>query len=255
MRIAVAGHDIAGMTLALRLRIKGHDVFVHPTGTSFPLSEEFTVIAPMRDLFLKSGGALDDELAFVEVQEPLHCMIDGLAVELPAVGTQVPAITAALGSDAGKQWGMLLQLAAEVWQQVRTDAYRPSSSLGVRLRRTLRDQRLRTLFVATLPGVPPSQLGDTAIVFPYLQQTFGRWRFDGGMAAFSEVLRTRCDTVGVQFIDVPAAAAMTVQSHYQPMFGRPRRFARRDIPELTTRLGLPFIGMAAESVANRIGRA
>lgn len=255
MRIAVAGHDIAGMTLALRLRIKGHDVFVHPTRTSFPLAEDFTVIAPMRDLFLKSGGALDDDIELLEVREPQHCVLDTIRLELPAVGAQVPAISAVLGDDAGKQWGMLLQQAANVWQQVRTDHYRPSMSLGVRLRRTLRDPHLRELVVATLPDIPLPRLGDAAIVFPYLQQTFGRWRFDGGMAAFAEVLRHRCDTIGVRFVDESTADAVTLQSHYQRIFGRPRRLGRRDIPELTTRLGLPFIGMAAESVANSIGRA
>ena len=250
MHIAVTGNDVAGLTLALRLRIKGHDVTVHERTDAYVLDEQFTVIAPMRDLFLKSGGALDDLLGIVPVDTPL--LVDGVA--LPASGTQVPAVRAAWGDAAGRAWGLLLQQAADVWQDVRTDEHTPRMSLQRVARRTLGDARLRALLLATVPDV--AQLSDAAIVYPYLRQAFGCWQFDGGMVAFETVLRERCLKLGVQ-IDAGAApgSAMSVDAHYQRMFIAPPHWLHRGPTNLTQRLGLPFIGMAAEAIAQRVGRA
>ena len=258
MRFAIAGNDVAGLTLALRLRIKGHDVVVHPAATSVGVAEHFTVIAPFRDLFLKSGGALDDLIGLREVVTPLMLATSGVTLELPTAGTQVPVISRALGEAAGQQWSRLLSDAADTWLAVRTGTFTPRSSLHAYLTRHIPDRRLHDLVGALLPSSNMRQLSDAAIVFPYLRQTFGVWEFDGGMQAFERVLRQRCTDLGIEHAAQPApATALCVDDHFRAVFTAPRGIVRRPVMDapVTQRLGLPFIGMAAEAIANRIGRA
>ena len=258
MRLAVAGNDIAGLSLALRLRIKGHDVVVHETGHHTPIAEQFTVIAPFRDLFLKSGGALDDHIGLREVIEPLIVSSSGTTIALPAAGTQVPVISRALGTAAGQQWSRLLSDAADTWQAVRTGRFTPRSSLHTYLRQHIKDTRLHDIVYALIPREHPKQLSDATIIAPYLRQTFGVWQFDGGLAAFESVLRDRCIGLGITVSTEPCPAdALRVDDYFTPMFTAPQRFLRRPslTQPVTQRLGLPFIGMAAEAIANRIGRA
>lgn len=255
MQIAVAGNDIPGLTLALRLRIKGHDVVVHPTATPVPLHEQFTVIAPYRDLFLKSGGGLDDLIGLVPIQESLRFAIDGRTVEIPAAGSQRAAIASAFGNEAAAAWSAMLEHAAQVWSKVRADAYTSTSSLEQFARRQLPDQRLRAL-LRGWNAVTSSPCSDAAMVFPYLTQSFGLWTFDGGLERFESVLRTRCEERGVRFEQTTTAAeALTTHTHFSTMFEAPSRMFRRTTPVATEALGIPFIGMAAEAIAERIGRA
>lgn len=252
MHIAIAGNDIAGLTLALRLRIKGHNVTVHDTVTSSPMDHVFTVIAPYRDLFLKSGGALDDLIGIVPVVEPIRS--DG--VTLPASGAQVPAVAGALGEAAAQEWNAFLQSAADVWSRIRVDACVPRGSIEQELRRSLRNPSLRRLAVACFPTSVVGSLSDAAVVFPYLLQTFGRWTFEGGLPRFEQVLRDRCTERGVAFSTARAPAhALALDTHFQSTFGAPRRWFRSPNTISTQELGLTFVGMAAESMAERIGRA
>lgn len=258
MSIAVSGNDIAGLSLALRLRIKGHDVVVHDAPQNVVIAEQFTVIAPFRDLFLKSGGALDDQIGLREVSAPLHVKCGNVTVALPAAGTQVPAVAAALGIDAGRQWSRLLSDAADTWQAVRTGTFTPRTSLHTYLRQHIADQRLRAIVQALAPYPNARHLSDAAIIAPYLRQTFGVWEFDGGLNAFEMVLRERCASLGIAFASQSAPMnARCVDDYFRPMFAAPRRLIRQPslTPPVTQRLGLPFIGMAAEAIANQIGRA
>lgn len=257
MRIAVAGDDIAGMTLALRLRIKGHDVTVHAAPAA-PIAEQFTVIAPYRDLFLKSGKGLDDLIGLREVTPLLRVNAGGHDIELPPAGAQGPAIARALGEDAAAQWSALLSVAAETWHAIRTKTFTPTASLEKFLQRNLPDTRLHALVHALLPADGAQNLSDAAIVFPYLRQTFGVWEFDGGLNAFSSALRERCLARDVQFSSETAPPdAFTLDEHFAYAFRAPRRWLREPQlqPRITPRLGLPFIGIAAEMIANRVGRA
>ena len=258
MRLAVAGHDIAGLSLALRLRIKGHEVVAHEHALPSELAEHFTVIAPFRDLFLKSGHALEDCIGLHEVLEPFVITVDGIRVELPPAGAQVPAIARALGDAAGRQWSRLLSDAADAWSLIRTDTFTPQSSLQRYLRSTVTDSRLHQIVTAMSPVTHPKQISNAAIIYPYLRQTFGVWQFDGGLANFERVLRARCTDLGIELShDAPPNDALSVSTHFDPMFSAPRRLFghAKHSPPSTQRLGLPFVGMAAEAIANRIGRA
>lgn len=256
MRIAVTGDDIAGLTLALRLRIKGHDVTVHDLDAPSlvdmpsPIDDVFTVIAPYRDLFLKSGIALDEVIGIAPVLTPFTVG----RVTLPSSGAQAPAIGAALGDDAAREWSAFLEGAADTWSRIRLDRFVARRPLPEELRRSLRTSELRDVASAFAPE--PLVLSDAGVVFPYLVQTFGRWRFEGGVSRFTEVLRVRCNELGVMHSATPAPAdAVSLDHHFTGAFGAPKRWFKRAREITTQQLGIPFIGMAAEAVADRIGRA
>ncbi|MFM8773875.1 MAG: NAD(P)-binding protein, partial [Actinomycetota bacterium] len=100
-RIAVIGAGMGGMAAAARLRVKGHDVtileqgatyggklaryerdgFVFDTGPSL-----FTLPAVYRDLFLKTGGALEDAVDLQPLDTAFGYRFgDGSTLEVPGV--------------------------------------------------------------------------------------------------------------------------------------------------------------------------
>lgn len=248
----MAGDDVPGLTLALRLRMKGHDVVVHNMTRHRTPAEIFTVVAPYRDLFLKSGGPL--ETGITQVHTPLTRNLAGAVVEFPSVGAQHPAIEQALGREAADAWRALLADAADMWAAVRTGTHMPRHSFRRLLRVRLASPTLRALAESFLPT--PGRFSDAGVVFPYLVQTFGCWQFDGGMTAFESTLRARCVDRGVRFdVDSAPRSALSLDDFYTTMFSAPRRVLVRRQDIETHTLGLPFIGMAAEAIAERIGRA
>lgn len=257
VQYVVEDDGIPGLTLALRLRLKGHDVSLLPGADRHNPGETFTLPAPYRDLFLKSGGPLEDSATLVPA--PGHAsVVSGIAVMLPAVGPQSVAVTAAFGAAAGAQWAALMRDAAEVWSKLRTDDYRSTASLRRQARDTLRDRRLHTLLEGYVEGfgLDPAYVGDAAIVLPYLDQTFGRWTLADGMQGLEQVLRSRCTEMGVLF-SPDAGERLSLDAFWDVQFAAPTPRWRSGVlaPVATQELGLPWIGMAAEFIADRIGRA
>lgn len=254
-RYEVEDDGIAGLTLALRLRLRGHDIALVPTHRRVDPPEIFTLPAPYRDLFLKSGGALEAVAPQAAAPGRLY-VIDGTALQLPAVGQHAPVVSAALGSAAGTEWAMLLRTAADIWSSLRRDRYSSQGTLHALMRRKLRDRRLRELMsvLAADHGVDAGIIGDAAVVLPYLDQTFGRWQFIDGMSALEHSLRERCERLGVQ-TEGNGGTHMTLENFWAGPFSAPRSWRRRtEAPVSTQALGLPWIGMAAERIAERIGR-
>lgn len=251
MQLAVTGNGIAGLTLALRVALKGHEVTVHDAETALP-AETFTAIAPYRDLFLKSGDALDDVITIVAVDTPWQCGV----ITMPSSGAQAPAIASQLGDAAAAEWSTFLQHAADVWSAIRTGSYTPKRTLPRRLRRDLSATNLRELAESCLPGGVATDYSEAAVVFPYLIQTFGQWQFEGGMQQFETVLRLRCRERGVRFAAHAAPHhALDTGDSFSAVFAAPKRLFGASRTITTQQLGLPFIGMAAEAMADRIGRA
>jgi len=255
-RYEVEDDGIPGLTLALRVRLKGHDVALAPGTTRRELAETFTLPAPYRDLFLKSGAPLEESTTLVAA--PGHAsLLSGIAVELPSVGPQAPALAAALGEAAGAQWAAFMRNAADIWGLLRADEYHSTASLHRRVRGTLRDRRLRILlddYIAQF-GLDPDRVGDAAMVLPYLDQTFGRWRFAEGLPGLERALRARCAELGVGF-EANEGEPLSLRSFWSTQFAAPARIWRAGAmaPVATHELGLPWIGMAAEFIADRIGR-
>lgn len=254
-RFEIADDGIPGLTLALRIRLKGHEVALVPAAHT-TLDEHFTLPAPYRDLFLKSGGALEETAELLPASERVF-VLDGITIRVPAVGPHSVAIGAALGPDAAAQWAAFTRASADIWGALRTDSYRSTGTLQQLAKSHLRNRSVRELlhrYVASF-GLDADRVGDAAAVLPYLEQTFGRWTFAGGSTVVADELRQRCLRLGVE-AETNGGEYLDVASFWTSAFTTPPRRWRAAAPAVDTRsLGLPWIGMAAELIADRIGRA
>ena len=240
-RVVVIGGGVGGMAAAARLAVKGHDVtlleqgeryggklaryerdgFVFDTGPSL-----FTLPAVYRDLFLKTGKALEDS---VDVQ-PLDTAFayrfpDGTTLDLP--GTDPARIARAMGEQLGgtatEDWRGLMARAAEVWRITRqpfiqsplegagtlirlaTDprevkAVAPFTSLRRLGHKHLRDPRQVMILdrYATYQGSDPRKAPAALMTVPYVEQEFGAWHLGGGLATLADALVARCGERGVE---------------------------------------------------------
>lgn len=228
----MVGGGFGGLASAARLAKLGHAVTlleaqpalggalrpVEQDGFSWDASATTTLLpAVVRDLFRKSGRPLERELDLqpVEVIRE-HRFADGTSVRLPggSRAAQLAAfdeLTDRRGRPQGQAWVDHVAAYGEVWEVLRRHVFesrtsvppaevaallRSRRSLAATLRRRFSDERLRMVaghpFEAAghvLRDVP-AWAGLTA----YLEQRFGAWRPDGGMAALAVALGDRMRT-------------------------------------------------------------
>ena len=226
-RVVVVGGGFGGMASAARLAKLGHEVTllegsdrlggalttVELDGFAWDAGPSTTLLpAVVRDLFRKSGRPLERE---VDLQ-PLdlvreHRFEDGTSVALPG-GSRAAQLAAldGLGPGLGQQWVDHVASYGETWELLRkewferphdpevaprelTDLLRSRESLDKRLRRSLRDERLR--LVAGHRVVMDGHALRDAPVFAgvevYLEQRFGSWTVPGGLAALGTAMAER----------------------------------------------------------------
>ena len=224
------------MATAARLSVKGHQVtiveqsdqvggkagaysrdgFVFDTGPSL-----ITLPAVYRDLFLKTGTSLEDNVDLQPVEPGTsYRWSDGTRVTLPGVNpaAAATALGDALGGTAREDWLALIARAAAIWRitrkpflespltgtrellalaksprDVRTVA--PTTSLRGLGRKYLRDPRLRMLLdrYATYSGSDPRKAPAALSTIPYVEQTFGSWHIGGGVHKLADALAARCE--------------------------------------------------------------
>jgi phytoene dehydrogenase-like protein len=228
-RVVVLGGGFGGLASAVRLAKLGHEVTLverspdlggalsalAADGYAWDAGPSWTLLpAVIRDLFRKSGRPVERELELVPldvVRE--HRFEDDTSVALPAGRSGQLAAFDALEPGLGRRWVEHVASYTDDWEVLRRgylevpwDRAHLSKELAARLdsrevlhrrlRRTLRDERLRLVaghpFVADghdLRNVP-AWLGVTA----YVEQRFGAWTVAGGMAAVGEALARRLAT-------------------------------------------------------------
>lgn len=226
-RVVVIGGGFGGMAAAARLAKLGHEVSlleraphlggaltsVERDGFTWDAGPASTLLpAVVRDLFRKSGRPLERE---VDLQ-PLalvreHRFEDGSSLRLPG-GSRAAQLAAVdgLGPGLGQQWVDHVASFGETWELLRKEWFeRPfdpdvapreltallgsRETLHKRLRRTLRDERLR--LVAGHRVVMAGHALRDAPVFAgvevYLEQRFGAWTVPGGLAALGTAMAER----------------------------------------------------------------
>ena len=228
-RVVVVGGGFGGLASALRLAKLGHDVTlveagprvggalgeVAEDGFAWDAGPTYTLLpAVVRDLFRKSGRPVERELDLVPldiVRE--HRFEDGSSVRLPSGRAPQLAALDELGRGLGQRWVDHVASYADDWEVLRRGylenpwdpddlprdlAARLDSreTLHKRLRKTFKDERLRLVaghpFVAEgheLRNVP-AWAGVTA----YVEQRFGAWTVEGGMARLGDALAARLAT-------------------------------------------------------------
>ncbi|MEI6454327.1 MAG: FAD-dependent oxidoreductase, partial [Actinomycetes bacterium] len=135
--VVVIGAGMGGLATAARLSARGHRVtvleqasqfggkvaafrregFVFDTGPSL-----LTLPAVYRDLFLKTGGALEDAVDLQELDPAFgYHFADGTSVVLPGVGTTrcAQALGDGLGGKAAEEWLALMKRGGAMWQITR----------------------------------------------------------------------------------------------------------------------------------------
>lgn len=245
-RVVVVGGGYGGLAAAVRLAKLGHEVTVlersatlggalaevteegfawdaGPTSTLLP--------AVIRDLFRKSGRPVERELELVPLDVVrVHRFEDGSSVAVPHGRAAQLAAFDELGAGLGQRWVDHVASYADDWDVLRRgyleNPWTPDTlprelaarldsreTLARRLKRTFKDERLR--LVAGHPLVAeghdlrnvPAWLGTTA----YVEQRFGAWTVDGGMARLADALVTRLGTRGVTALTATEATDLVVR--------------------------------------------
>ncbi|RLV48947.1 NAD(P)/FAD-dependent oxidoreductase [Nocardioides mangrovicus] len=237
-RVAVVGGGYAGMACAARLAKLGHEVTVHEAadrlggalgtlehdGYRWDTGPAHTLLpAVVRDLFRKTGRALEQELARLDVPdlEPApprrHVLSDGSVVDLPEGRAEsLHALDAAYGTGAGAAWLRYTDEFNDAWADLRRDWFEQPWSpdhasararqlltsrypLAKLVRTALPDDRLRELALGwtVLEGQDAARMPAWTGVRSYLEQKFGTWTLPGGMGRLAEVLAGRLATRGV----------------------------------------------------------
>jgi len=245
-RVVVVGGGFGGLASALRLAKLGHEVTlversgelggalseVTAEGFAWDAGPAHTLLpAVVRDLFRKTGRPIERELELVPldvVRE--HRFEDGTSVRLAS--GRAPQLRAFddLGSGLGQRWVEHVASYADDWDVLRRgyleNPWRPDDlprelaaildsreTLARRLKRTFKDERLR--MVAGHPLIAeghdlrnvPAWLGVTA----YVEQRFGAWTVEGGMARLGAALTARLTTRGVDTLTGTEATDVVVR--------------------------------------------
>lgn len=131
--VVVVGGSLAGMAVAARLAYRGHHVQLFERTTQLGGHYRRTGLPPVidlpavwRDLFMKSGRALDPVLATHDLQwtavpNVRHRFADGTELDWPTNrGEQTQLITELWGSAPAQRWATLLDQWNTMWQALRT---------------------------------------------------------------------------------------------------------------------------------------
>ena len=244
-KVVVIGAGMGGLTLAARLATLGHEVVVceqahtwggklgvfSRDGFSFDTGPSLlTLPAVYRDLFLKTGGPLEDAVELVPVDPVARYRFPAMAghdvtwLDVPNASRSKlhVALDEALGDGAGDDWDRFLERAHRIWQVTRGPflespltgardlmrlARRASDVRTVSPLRTLRglgkhylrDPRLRMFLdrYATYTGSDPRRTPAALAVVPYVEQTFGAWYVPGGLRRLGEAVHDRAVQRGV----------------------------------------------------------
>lgn len=168
----VRGAGLAALAAAARLGRAGHHVVLDcdglPDGGHWAvqqhlgvevdeLPQTFLLPAVWRDLFKKSGRALDAELAraglsLVPAPDQVHVFADGRELRLPSErGAQFHAVREAFGEAAATAWCSLLDDLDDLWQVLRHTGLEQPVSRGS-IDRTTRATLWSSLLLEDLAG-------------------------------------------------------------------------------------------------------
>ncbi|WP_310962961.1 phytoene desaturase family protein [Nocardioides terrisoli] len=245
--VVVVGGGFGGMASAARLAKLGHGVtlleaspglggalgLVEQDGFCWDSGPTTTLLpAVVRDLFRKSGRAVEKEVDLVPVSPVAqHRFEDGTELDLPSGrAAQLHAVTDALGDGPAGEWVEYVDRLGEVWEALRRDLFeRPWSdaqaskesrdllssrlTLQRHVHRSLRDERLRSVALhrSLLEGHQARDVPAWQAMWSYLEQKFGAWTVPGGIGQLTDVLADRLRTRGVTVLTGTTVTDLVVE--------------------------------------------
>ncbi|MFI5425953.1 NAD(P)-binding protein [Aeromicrobium sp. UC242_57] len=228
--VVVVGGGFAGLSAAARIgqslrhqvtlleagdrlggRLHGHTI----DGETWQLQlDTVTLPGVFRDLFRKSGRPMDKTLDFTKTHGRRHLFRDGTVLDLPLGnrGDQHEAISETFGEDLWSPW---VDQYADQWALLRRTALdqvfagKPVIDRGLRkalrprraarsLDKDFADERLAKMALdpLRLAGQDWRTTPSFVAIGHYLERSFGRWRFDGGLPASRQPWRSGCKNAG-----------------------------------------------------------
>ncbi|MCL3818453.1 phytoene desaturase family protein [Aeromicrobium wangtongii] len=222
--VVVVGGGFAGLSAAARLAKLRHEVILlesssrlggrlhshEADGHRWPLElDTVTLPGVFRDLFRKSGRPIDRVMGLEKTSGRRHLFADRSVLDLPLGnrGDQHEAVAGLFGQD---EWSPWVDRFAEPWNLIRKMALdevfpgRPAVTRPVRktlrprrtvaaLDRDFADERLASIVLDPfrLGGQDRRTTPAFLAVTHYLERSFGRWRFEGGLPGLAAALEKR----------------------------------------------------------------
>ena len=254
--VVVIGGGLGGLSAAIRLAHRGFTVNLYERSGTFGGKcriEEFnghvfdtgpsllTLPAVYRDLFLKTGAPLEEELALQPVDPAFdYHFASGKRLKLPNASRAgvAEAIEETFGRASAREWIALMDRAEAMWdlsrepfveselkgfmqllrrpgflRSLRTIA--PLTTLRTIAQRYLTTPELVTLIdrYATYTGSDPRKAPAVLLTIAYIEQVFGAWHITGGIGKLSEALVRRAREVGVHLhANAPVRQILTKNS-------------------------------------------
>ena len=232
-RVLVVGAGLGGLAAAARLAALGHAVTVLEQATTvggklglfardghvFDTGPSLLTLPQVyRDLFAATGARLEDAVDLVRLDPAVDYRFgDGTGLTVPGRLDEVPpALDAALGEDAGRQWAALMARAGQMWQITEgpflRSPLRGAATLARLARRAdhlavvapwqtlrglgeryLRHPHLHTLLgrYATYTGSDPRRAPAALVTVPFVEQRFGSWYVHGGLHRLARAVAER----------------------------------------------------------------
>lgn len=292
--VVVHGATLGGLAVAARLAKQGHVVVLDAHGQRDgghwaprevqevlvdDLPQTFLLPAAWRDLFKKSGRAMDAELTRHGLTlEPApaqeHRFADGRTLVLPAErGDQFHAVEDAFGRGAAERWRDVLDELDEVWQQLRLTGLErrfEAAALDARAKQKLlagltleglaervQDAHLGTIIrsQASLAGAPPGRAPALLAVRLAVHRRFGSWQLlrEGAperASAVVDLLTERAGLRGVQRTSHSGPTSATVEARPQRPAGW---LARRSCPPaLAPQVRQRIVEATSEGIVERL---
>lgn len=217
-----AGHG--GLAVAARLQTKGIQVTVfEKSSNAVTIPQVLTLPAAYRDLFLKTGSELEENLELVEVTNALEISLqsgDSLKIPASGIGRVLTEIESKLRKSSAQQWREYILANGQLWLKARNlivesepiNNYELFRKIGLKTifeffsyskvaAKHLTNQDLLKLAKAYKSQAyvdSNSKLGLLGLT-SYVQQTFGVYEPNGGLSALTNELENRCRKLGVQF--------------------------------------------------------
>lgn len=232
-RIAIIGAGIGGMSAAIHLARKGHDVTIYEKNHAAGGKLTHEIIdgfhfdtGPALLTLPQTFSNLGVELPLVRLDHPFRYHFpDGSSLETHDDKDATRLEFERLVPGGGAQWKTMMAHGRRVWEVAErsflTGAMYPLSDLVRRFRSPLdfvsidpvrslaqrgeklfSDTRMRQWFnrYATYSGSSPWRAPATLSCIPYVEQQYGSWYIKGGLAQLAQAMAETAEKAGAQFV-------------------------------------------------------